>query len=522
MKSLYERLKEYSETNCYAFHMPGHKRRKVVEAGLPYEIDLTEVGDFDDLHHASGILKEAMERAANVYHAKETQFLINGSTVGILSAIMGNTEKGDKILVARNAHKSVYHAILMQELEPVYLYPEHHGGVQINGELLPETVEAKLQEHADIKAVVIVSPTYDGVVSDVAKIAKISHARGIPLIVDEAHGAHFGFHPYFPQNANQAGADIVIHSIHKTLPSLTQTALLHMNGTLVNRENVRRYLQMLQSSSPSYVLLASIDACVGFLENEGAKAFEEYVKQLQAVRAQLRELKNLQLLETPCYDCSKIVIAVNHTDINGKMLYRRLEKEFSLQLEMAAGTYVVAMTSLADTKEGYERLVCALKKVDVSLSGTEAVGNIKELSDKETAGNIDKLSDKETVENIGGLLKKETTGNIGKLQKKEPARNIENLSDKETKKETTKNITKLPQAEHVKSHGSKRKSFKRKDSIGKVSAEMAYLYPPGIPLIAEGERISKEVILYLEKHEEMGFEIEGCRTKGRIEVWIDG
>ena len=490
MKSLYERLKEYSETDYYAFHMPGHKRKREVEAGLPYEIDITEIGDFDDLHHASGILRDAMKRAANVYHAEETQFLINGSTVGILSAIMGSTEKGDRILVARNSHKSVYHAILMQELNPVYLYPEYQEGNPINGAICAKDVEAKLQEYTDIKAVVIVSPTYDGVVSDVEKIAKISHERGIPLIVDEAHGAHFGFHPYFPENANQAGADIVIHSIHKTLPSLTQTALLHMNGRMINRENVRRYLQMLQSSSPSYVLLASIDACVGFLENESAEAFEKYVRQLQEVRTQLRELKNLQLLETPCYDYSKIVIAVNHTKINGKMLYRHLEKEFCLQLEMAAGTYVIAMTSLADTKEGYERLACALKEIDASLSDT---------------GNIEKLSDKETIDDIGKLLKKEPAGNIDKLQNKE----------------TIVNIIKLPEAEQVKSHGSKRKSFKRKDSIGKVSAEMVYLYPPGIPLLVEGERISEEVILYLGKHEEMGFEIEGCKRKGRIEVWID-
>ena len=267
MRTLYDRLKEYGRSDYYGFHMPGHKRNlTLLGEAFPYGIDITEIDGFDDLHHAEGILKSAQERAARVYHGEETHFLINGSSVGILSAIAGVTRRGDTILVARNCHKSVYHAIEMNGLNPVYLTPGFHTSVQMNTEISPQAVRKALTENPKIRAVVIVSPTYDGVVSDVEAIAEAVHEKGIPIIVDEAHGAHFGFHPYFPENANKKGADIVIHSLHKTLPSLTQTALLHMNGNFVNRGKVRRYLHMLQSSSPSYVLMASIDFCVDLLE----------------------------------------------------------------------------------------------------------------------------------------------------------------------------------------------------------------------------------------------------------------
>ncbi|MRN27212.1 aminotransferase class I/II-fold pyridoxal phosphate-dependent enzyme, partial [Romboutsia ilealis] len=171
-----------------------------------------------------GILKEAEERAAALYHSLETHYLINGSTTGILSAVMGCTAKGDRILMARNCHKSVYHAVLMHELRPVYIYPEFYADVELNGPVKPKDIENALDKYEDIKAVVITSPTYDGVISDIKSIAAVVHRKGIPLIVDEAHGAHLGFHPYFAKNSVSLGADVVIHSLHKTLPALTQTA----------------------------------------------------------------------------------------------------------------------------------------------------------------------------------------------------------------------------------------------------------------------------------------------------------
>ena len=342
MGTLYERLKNYGESDHYGFHMPGHKR----QTGIPgmeklYQIDITEIEGFDDLHHPRGILKEAQERAARVFQAEETHFLINGSTVGILSALAGVTRRGDTVLVARNCHKSVYHAIYMKELKPVYLYPGFDQETGLNTQISPEDVRRALEADPAIRAVVIVSPTYEGIVSDVEKIGEEAHARGIPLIVDEAHGAHFGFHPYFPGNSNTKGADLVVHSLHKTLPSLTQTALLHMNGSYVNRREVRRYLDMLQTSSPSYVLMASIDDCVCRLEEKGDGLWEPYVERLKWLRGELEKLKALELIRLPGQEPSKLVISTRKTRMTGRQLQELLLERYHLELEMAAGSYAL-------------------------------------------------------------------------------------------------------------------------------------------------------------------------------------
>ena len=215
----------------------------------------------------------------------------------------------------------------------------------------------------------IVSPTYDGVVSDVREIARIVHRYGIPLIVDEAHGAHFGFHPYFPENANTKGADVVIHSVHKTLPALTQTALIHLNGTIADRKKIERYLHMLQSSSPSYLLMASIDVCMEFLEKRGQQEFETYVQELEKVRQRLKNLKMLKLIRTKQYDRSKLVISVKESQISSRELSQILREKYHLEMEMTAGDYILAMTSVGDTKEGLERFAAALEAIDAGLKG---------------------------------------------------------------------------------------------------------------------------------------------------------
>jgi len=468
MKSLYQHLKEYGESDFYGFHMPGHKRNvNMMGAELPYQIDITEIEGFDDLHHPAGIIGQAQDRAARVYQAEETHFLVNGSTVGILSAIMGTVNRGEKILAARNCHKSVYNAIRLKELEPVYLYPRFREDLCLNGELAAEDVKQALDAEPDIKAVVIVSPTYDGVVSDIPAIAAAAHDRQIPLIVDEAHGAHLGFHEYFPENGNGRGADIVIHSLHKTLPALTQTALLHMNGSLVKRKQIRQYLQMLQSSSPSYILMAGIDACIEMMEVKGKDVFNRYVCRLNETRKELSKLNSLKLIETECYDYSKIVISVQNTDITSKELYCRLLEEYHLQMEMAAGTYVLAMTAPGDTAEGFQRLVRALKEIDAGLSGS---------------GNVQKPGMLPVLERVY------TSAEAGRISAESDC------------------VKRIPW----------------EASEGYVALESAYLYPPGSPLIVPGERISKEVIGLLDRYRTLQFEIRGLTEEGKIEVLMNG
>lgn len=465
--TLYQKLKTYSETDYYGFHMPGHKRNQsFLSNELPYGQDITEIEGFDDLHHPQTILKEAQERAAKVYGAEETCFLVNGSTVGILSGILGNTKRGDHILVARNCHKSVYHGIELNGLIPHFLYPEYSQDLKLNTGITVSAVKAALKAHPDISAIVLVSPTYDGVLSDIKGISEAAHEKKIPLIVDEAHGAHFGFHPYFPENALSKGADVVIHSVHKTLPSLTQTALLHMQGNLVNKKRVRKYLDMLQSSSPSYILMASIDACIHFLETEKEKAFETYAKELHSLREALKGLKTIEVVEPKEveYDPSKIVISSGKSGKSGKELYQILLEKYHLQMELAAGTYTLAMTSVGDTKEGLTRLKEALFEMDQQLEVSQ-----------------------EKEKNM-----------LGKLPVGERVFTSEALE------------------EWAESHPEKVGAGTFTDSVGKVSLEYAYLYPPGIPLIVPGERITEEIAETLCLYRKLGFSIEGLAGEDQI------
>lgn len=505
VNNLYEKLVTYADSDYYGFHMPGHKRNKsVTGVELPYDIDITEIEGFDDLHHANGILKQAQERAARVFHGEETFFLINGSTVGILSAILGCTKRGDKILMARNCHKSVYHAVYMNELEPIYIYPQFYNQktsqnscltdrkkneeilygykeYDLNGEIESKEVYNILKRNEDftgenkIRAIVIVSPTYDGVVSDVEEIAKIAHSYHIPLIVDEAHGAHFGFHPYFPENANKKGADVVIHSIHKTLPSLTQTALIHMNGKIVNRDRIKKYLHILQTSSPSYVLMAGIDACINLLDSEQKDIiFENYTILLKETREKLKKMKYLRLIETDNFDFSKILISVRGTKYSGRQLYKKLLEEYHLQMEMAAGSYVLAMTSAGDIEEGFERLVQALYEIDLEISEEENILCQPQF-----------------------FMKEQSVSELPRLDRIYSCSEMDRMEQSDDKK-----VYVLPW----------------NCSQGKISMEYAYIYPPGIPLIVPGERISQEVILLIYKYKKMGFHIEGLNKDGYIKI----
>lgn len=506
MKNLYEELIAYSESDFYGFHMPGHKRNlNLTGCNLPYQIDITEIEGFDDLHHADGILKEAQERAARLYKADETNFLINGSTAGILGGIMGCTQKGDKILISRNCHKSAYHAIFLNELKPVYLYPKFYREMGWNGPIEEYDVEQALKQDPDIRAIMITSPTYDGVVSDVEGIARMAHRWGIPLIVDEAHGAHFGFHPYFPDNSNVLGADVVIHSLHKTLPALTQTALLHMNGKLADRNQIRQYLRMFQTSSPSYVLMASIVVCMEILWKNGEELFETYVAQLEETRKKLRGLRNLKIAEIErdncmkCYgqyynkqyyDKSKIVISVKDTDWDSRYLYETLLQKYHLQMEMAAGSYVLAMTSIGDTEEGFARLINALQEIDMRVKKVKGEKGRTDFS-------LPKLKQVYTSAQVGGIVKEL---NVPEVQIR--------MKDQKIREKAK--------------CGLKMMSLDGDGCVGCVSTEYAYIYPPGIPIIVPGEEISCEVVRLLREYEVMGFTIEGLKEEKQVEVLING
>ena len=274
MSELFEKLSAYGESDYYPYHMPGHKRRLKTDTMRELaQIDITEIDGFDNLHDAQSILKQIQEEAAAAYGAEESFFLVNGSTAGILSAISTAVRPGGKILMVRGAHKSAYHAAYLRDLQIAYLWPGVHPLFGCNLPATAKEVEEALQQTPDVQAVFIVSPTYEGLAADVKSIAEAAHKRNIPLIVDEAHGAHLGFDGRWPESSVKQGADLVIQSLHKTLPAPTQTAILHVNGKLVDRCRLRRFLGIYQTSSPSYIFMAAMEDAIATTSANREKLF---------------------------------------------------------------------------------------------------------------------------------------------------------------------------------------------------------------------------------------------------------
>ena len=488
-ESLYEKLKIYGKSDAYPFHMPGHKRNTKLmkelmdrdQLFLPYEIDITEIDGFDNLHHAEGILLEAQKRAAALYGAGQSFYLINGSTCGLLASIFACTDQRGKILMARNCHKAVYHAVELRELQTIYLYPQKYqikdpqekniwtGKSEINGVISPKDVENALRGNKDIQAVVITSPTYDGIVSDVEAIAQIVHKYEKILIVDEAHGAHFGFHPYFPENSLKKGADLVIHSLHKTLPSMTQTALLHVNKEAEKlTEQVKKYLDIFETSSPSYVFMAGMDQCVQLIKERGNELFEAYAAKLEQFREEIKNVPHIHLLPLQNHekmDSGKLIIAAD--GMNGQELADLLRKEYQLEMEMAAAGYVIALTSIADTQEGFDRLKNALIHISKIISTS-----FVEITEKNERMSREEFQQPEQLLTISEADKCE------------------------------KEIITLA------------------ESKDRVCGEYIYLYPPGIPLVLPGERMTDRLITEILNYQSMGLEIQGIKDyEGkRIEV----
>lgn len=461
---LFEQLKIYGQSDIYPFHMPGHKRnQEFLDFGHAIEMDITEIDGFDNLHHPQDMLLKAQKRAAEIYGAAESRFLVNGSSAGLIAAILGCCSRGGRMLVARSCHKSVYHALEMGCVRPIYLYPPLHEALGIYQSIEVETVEEALNKYSDIQAVIITSPTYEGVVSDIAAIAEVVHRHQIPLIVDEAHGAHFGFDVAFPQTAVRLGADIVIQSVHKTLPSLTQTALMHLNGSLINRQRVLKFYLYLQTTSPSYLLMASIDRCMTLLARDGKKLFDNYRQLLTQFLNQCRRLQQICVLRQEDldsgkvygFDMSKIVIYLKPGKACGKWLFDLLLNKYHIQLEMASVGYCLAMTSICDTAEGFERLYRALSEIDamdmMPLSKFPSLPVESRLFEPEIApGNADGMAEVKVA--------------IG-------------------------------------------------ESKGHLCAEYAYVYPPGIPFLAPGERITESHLQKIQSYLAAGLAIEGMRDE---------
>ena len=479
MGKLEEKLENYFNENYLPMHMPGHKRNiNLLGEKLPYKIDITEIDGFDDLHHATGMIKDIEEKAKRLYGSKRSFLLVNGSTCGILAGIRAMTKYGDKVLVARNSHKSVYNAIEINNLNPIYLLPKiDKYGIDKNIDI--NDIKEKLENNKDIKLVIITSPTYEGVISDIKKVVEISHKYNVPVLVDEAHGAHLKFINKLSENeAINAGADIVIQSLHKTLPALTGTAVLHIQGEYVKKENIERELSIFETSSPSYILISSIEECLDIVKDKGEELFKNYEENLKYFYKETKKLKKLKILgnkileektnnEDEYYDFGKIVVLTNNCKITGKELSDILRTDYKIELEMSSINYALAMTSICDTKENFDRLLQALKEIDEKLE-KEKVKIVKEI---------------EKTRKIEIILPKCKMNILDAINNE----NIEFLD-----------YNKLE---------------------GRISKEYIWVYPPGIPLITPGEEISIETIDKIKEFLQAGIEIRTTNNKfPKIEI----
>ena len=529
--SLEKKLLKYAESDAYAFHMPGHKRVMDPLGGQAMKLDITEIDGFDNLHDAEGVLRDEMEAAAEMYGARETLFSVNGSTCALLAAISAAVPRGGTILIERACHMAVYHAAYLRELRVLYV---------------EDVCPGEVGDGICFDAIVITSPTYEGVVKDVRAWAAFAHAYNASLIVDEAHGAHLGFHPYFPESAVRCGADVVVQSTHKTLPAMTQTALLHNVSGRVSSRRLHFFMDIYETSSPSYVLMASITSALRLVREQGAELFEAYARRLQRVRRELCSLKYFRLaggedavigpedgmLPYPVgtrMDPGKLVLVrVRQSDVSkreiedsridlekyssrddadellgraaecaedsygAEWLYGVLRDEYHLQMEMRTGEYCLAMTSFADTDEGFERLVTAMREIDerveremsAARARVERPGLIGAQPEETDDARADFGVDGEVQEGMPGC--KKDSGRVPVV-----------LSE-------VAQVMKISDALDAECE-----TVALERAAGRVCADFVILYPPDVPLIVPGEIYTEEKVSEIRVWMEKGFSVMG-------------
>ncbi len=449
--------------------MPGHKRaRKLLHEMDPFDVDFTEIDGLDNLHHPEGILRDAMEEAAKFYGTKKTWFLVNGSSCGILAAIGATTKIGDQILIGRNCHKAVYHGALVRNLEVKYIYPELIPEYGIQGGYAPEEIEKILSENPKIKTVVLTSPTYDGVVSDIEKIAEIVHQHEGILIVDEAHGAHFCLMEKGPKPAHLCGADLVIESLHKTLPALTQSAVLHLQGNRVEDWKVQKQLEIFETSSPSYLLMASMDDCLREMQYDGKEQMSRLLKNIALFRESAKKWEHIRIPGRELvgshgvfdYDETKLVFSMAETKKSGRDLAEVLRKKYQMELEMETPSYGLALCSICDSKEDLKNLAQAMTEIDFGLEEEHQWMMQCTYGENERACSMYEVEERE------------------------------------------KEVVSL------------------RDAEGRIAGEFVYFYPPGIPVLVPGEVISKQALSTIEEGKKHGIAVNGLADYDQNEIQV--
>lgn len=370
-----EALKKAYENPTYQFHIPGHTKGngslpefKKLVGRKALCIDTTD--EFDNLgtlHPATGPIKEAQELAAKAFGAKKTFFLLNGSTAGNLALAMGLTKKGQKIITNRNCHRSVLTGMIISGAEPLWLIPNRFEEWGIWGNVSPESVEEMLKTHDDVAMVWITNPTYEGVVSDIKSISAVCKRYGVPLIVDEAHACLWNFSKHLPTPALQLGADAVVHSLHKTGGSMSQSSMLHIaEDSMIDVDAVEKALKLLHTTSPSLMLLASLDAARANLDStRGRKLLERAISNAKYLRREIEKMEHIHDLKPDfgyLTDVTKVFIRAD--GLSGKRLESILEIDFNIEVESASDAGLLLLSNIGNTRADMEYLVKCLRKID--------------------------------------------------------------------------------------------------------------------------------------------------------------
>ena len=410
--NLHNKLKKI---DAYPFHMPGHKRN--AKFGITgSEIDITEIDGYDNLHSPNGVIKNTENKLKSIYKSKRSFISVNGSSGGILASIFAICSEGDTIIVARNCHKSVYNTCLLLKLKIIFIEPLYDFTNGYYTRLEQSTVDSAVNQNPNAKAIIITSPTYEGFVSDIK--------CDLPLIIDAAHGAHFGM-PYFPKYPS---GDIVISSLHKTLPSLTQTAVVNVyNEKYISK--VKQYMDIFQTTSPSYVLMNSIDICCDYVR-EHRNDFGIFYEKLCDLR--LVNSENLKIQYND--DISKIVLSCADANINATELAGVFRTKYKIEPEAVSQNFILFMATIGDTDEGLKLLKNAIAEIDTGLEYSPA-----------------KPITKPPIKKGQTVLSIDDNGELSDINK----------------------------------------------SVGRVSNEFIYAYPPDIPIISPNEAITDEVVKFI-------------------------
>jgi arginine/lysine/ornithine decarboxylase len=456
---LFEALHKHTKMNPISFHVPGHKSgtifhqqaRDIFQEIL--RIDATELSGLDDLHSPEGVIKEAEDLLADLYQVKKSFFLVNGSTVGNLAMVLSVCENDDVILVQRNCHKSVLNALKLAKARPVFLEPEYNQEWKTATGVSKEIVERAIALYPKAKAIILTYPNYYGMVYDLKSVIELAHVQNIPVLVDEAHGPHFIIGEPFPASAIQLGADMVVQSAHKTLPAMTMGSFLHINSNRINSDKVKEYLQMLQSSSPSYVIMASLDLARNYLATYEKKDMEYLLTEISRFKKELSMIQGIMVLEYPetVGDILKITIQTR-SKLSGFELQKRFE-EIGIYTEMADPYNVLLILPLLKENQNYPL-------VEVTMKMKKLLAELPYYSIEEECPI--------------------SSGNISEL-----AIPYEKLSNVE------------------------KEAVPISEAAGQVSAETIIPYPPGIPLLLMGEFITEERIKLLTQLVNTGARFQG-------------